>query len=335
MMATSSRIIAEALSASASATSSIKTALITGSTDGIGLTTAKNLVRKGYNVIIHGRNAKRIEKAVTKVKAFGNEKNSENINNVALPNMNTNTNTNIYSVQADISTLNGCYTLINTVQSILSKNNLSLDLLMNNAGVFEDKYSVTKDGLEMTFAVNVMAPFIITSNLLPQLLMKKHPQKQHQSRVVIASSISQCFSIEPDHWNDLQCQVRQYSTHRAYSESKLLDAMLSAEFATRFQNGGLLSHRITCNSLDPGTVNTKMLLAGWGPCGIDVEDALDQTWLCTSDEVKDTTGAYFNSRSLSKSADAYRQSERQKLWDILSDIDPASAQKWDKLKDYH
>ena len=50
--------------------------------------------------------------------------------------------------------------------------------------------------------------------------------------------------------------------------------MLTAEFATLLENLGIGTDRITCNSLDPGTVNTKMLLAGWGPCGIDVERAL-------------------------------------------------------------
>lgn len=138
---------------------------------------------------------------------------------------------------------------------------------MNNAGVFEESYSLTTDGLETTFAVNVMAPFVITSKLLPNLLQKK----DDQSRIVIASSISQCYSI--DDWDDLQCQKRQYRTHRAYSESKLFDAMLAAEFGTRLEDAGISTNRITCNSLDPGTVNTKMLIAGWGPCGIHVRDA--------------------------------------------------------------
>ena len=72
---------------------------------------------------------------------------------------------------------------------------------MNNAGVFEESYSLTTDGLETTSAVNVMAPFVITSKLLPNLLQKK----DDQSWIVIASSsISQCYSI--DDWDDLQCQ---------------------------------------------------------------------------------------------------------------------------------
>jgi len=321
-------VIAKAMSMSTSST--VKTALITGSTDGIGVTTAKNLAKKGYNTIIHGRNAEKIKKAVEEVKSFAN------ISSSPLSSK-SKSHPKIYTVQADISTVDGCYSLVRSVQSILARDDLRLDVLMNNAGVFEEDFITTDDGLELTFAVNVMAPFVITSNLLPQLLLVPSSSSSSsssvgQSRVVIASSISQCYSI--DHWDDLQCEERNYSAHRAYSESKLLDAMLAAEIATRLEDSGVDRSRITCNSLDPGTVNTKMLLAGWGPCGINVRDALDQTWLCTSNDVDEITGAYFNWRSVSKKADKYSPSERQKLWSILSQIDPISADKWNTILEH-
>ena len=236
-----------------------KTALITGSTDGIGVTTAKNIASKGYNVIIHGRSASRIKQAIADVKSFAQIPEDK-----------------IFSVEADISTVDGCNHLVHSVQSIIEKNNLSLDILMNNAGVFEEEYTLTSDGLEMTFAVNVMAPFVITSKLLPDLLKNN----LNQSRIVIASSISQCYSI--DDWDDLQCHKRQYRTHRAYSESKLFDAMLAAEFGSRLEDAGIPRDKITCNSLDPGTVNTKMLLAGWGACGINVKDAKGRYQHCAT-----------------------------------------------------
>ena len=290
-----------------------KTALVTGSTDGIGVTTAKHLASKGYNVILHGRDPNRIKAAMTTVSSFVSSHSPED--------------PQILSVEADISTVQGCKRLVRQVQHLLANHYLHLDVLMNNAGVFEPEHVLTEDHLEMTFAVNVMAPFVITSHLLPQLLSSNNGS--HQSRVVVASSISQCRSI--DHWDDLQCTDRPYNTHRAYSESKLFDAMLSAEIGSRLADAGIGTDRITCNSLDPGTVNTKMLLAGWGPCGIDVEDALDQFWLCTSDEVKDVTGAYFNWKNVSKKADAYSASERQKMWNVLSQIDPESAHVWENL----
>jgi NAD(P)-dependent dehydrogenase (short-subunit alcohol dehydrogenase family) len=105
--------------------------------------------------------------------------------------------------------------------------------------------------------------------------------------------------------------------------------MLTMEFASRLQKGGFGTDRVTCNCLDPGTVNTKMLLAGWGRIGIEVEDALDETWLCTSPEVEVVTGEYFIRRSIRRASDsAYDQTERENLWTILSSIAPKAAKLW-------
>jgi hypothetical protein len=72
-----------------------------------------------------------------------------------------------------------------------------------------------------------------------------------------------------------------------------------------------------------------MLLAGWGPCGINVEDALDQTWLCVSDEVNDVSGEHFVGKSSRRaSGDASDANERAKLWKILSDLAPEAAAMW-------
>lgn len=286
------------------------TALITGSTDGIGLTTAKNLAAKGgYDVIIHGRDASRVEQAAKAVRSFAknhsNDPGSPLI--LTLP-------------PVDICTVEGSKQLATDVEALCNANNLQLSVLMNNAGVYAEKHIITSAGLEQTFAVNVLAPFVITSYLLPLLLKQK-------SRIVIASSMSQCQSIR--FWDDLQYSKRSYSAHGAYSESKLLDAMLTIEMAARFQTAGIDTDRIICNCLDPGTVNTKMLLAGWGRIGIEVEDALNETWLCSSDQVESTTGKYFIGRSERKaSSSAYDQQERDKLWSILSGLSPEAAAMW-------
>ena len=294
-----------------------KTALVTGSTDGIGLTTAKNLAAKGYNLILHGRDATRIQKAEEEVKSFCSALMKDDSPPKAI----------IKSIRSDISTIAGCKKLVSSVRSLLKENDMSsLDLLVNNAGVFEESYQSTMDGLEMTFAVNVMAPFVITSNLLPELTNARN--KENQSRIVIASSISQCSSI--DHWDDLQCHTRPYNTHQAYAESKFLDALLSAEFASRLIKV-FGAERITCNCLDPGTVNTKMLIAGWGPCGIDVGNALDETWLSTSEDINDVSGTYFCSRRPSKEINGYRISDRKKLWNVLAEIDSNSSEIWEDL----
>lgn len=281
------------------------TALVTGSTDGIGVTTAKNLAAKGYNVIVHGRDPKRIDAACTKIKKFvGDWSNDQDVL--------------VETLQADLSTIQGCERLAQDVKKLCLEKDLKLTVLMNNAGVYSEKLVRTEDDLEVTFAVNVMAPFVLTSHLLPELL------KQEQSRIVLASSISQCRSIR--HWDDIQYNERSFSAHGSYSESKLFDAMLANEFADRLKEAGHQTDKITCNSLDPGTVNTKMLLAGWGPCGISVEDALDQTYLCTSPDLDGKSGQYFAWRTPRQGY--YPADERTKMWNLLSDLAPSAAEMW-------
>jgi NAD(P)-dependent dehydrogenase (short-subunit alcohol dehydrogenase family) len=286
-----------------------KTALVTGSTDGIGLTTAKNLAAKGINVLIHGRDEKRIEAAVESVRSFQRNHSA--------------TATQVFPLPArDLATTIECENLVKDVQNICDQHGLQLQILMNNAGVYSEDLVITPEGLELTLAVNVVAPFVITSLLLDQLL-------EGRSRIVIASSISQCGRIRD--WDDLAYSQRSYSSHASYSESKLLDAMLTMEFADRLNKAGYGPERITCNCLDPGTVNTKMLLAGWGPCGIDVESALDETWLCTSDEVEGVSGRYFTYQSARRGSESYDKGERAKLWQVLTDLAPEAASKWDSL----
>ena len=173
----------------------------------------------------------------------------------------------------------------------------NLKILVNNAGVYSEDFVRTEDGLELTFAVNVLAPFILTSMLLPMLLANGS-NSSRSSRIVIASSVSQSWKLPKNYWDDPQYRKRSYSAHGAYSESKLLDAMLTIEMAHRLHDlAGIDTSIVTCNCLDPGTVNTKMLLDGWGPIGIPVENALDETWCCTSTELEGTSGQYFVGRS--------------------------------------
>ena len=235
---------------------------------------------------------------------------------------------------ADLSSIAGCRQLISTIQSKLSSStenapSSSLDVIIHNAGVFADNLKlVGENDLEETFAVNVLAPFVLTSMLLPSIMERS--QEKKKTRIIVVSSISQCSSISD--WNDVAFYNQQrFSSHKTYSESKLLDAMLCYEMAHRLKQLPNPSY-VTVNTLDPGTVNTKMLYAGWGYCGIDVERALDQTWLCTSDDVEGMTGKYFVGRSERKSSGfAYDKQERKQMWDLLSRLAPDEAAHWDAL----
>jgi NAD(P)-dependent dehydrogenase (short-subunit alcohol dehydrogenase family) len=304
-----SLILGRMLSVYVEALASEKTALVTGSTDGIGLVTAKNLAAKGFHVLIHGRDEQRVKSAVKAVTSFQQAQSSSSSLVIPLP-------------AQDISTTTGCEKLVTDVLATCQERNLKLQVLMNNAGVYSEDLILTSEGLELTLAVNVVAPFVITSLLLEKLLEAK-------SRIVIASSISQCGSIRD--WDDLSYSRRSYSPHAAYSESKLLDAMLTIEFADRLEAAGFGPERITCNCLDPGTVNTKMLLAGWGRIGIEVEDALDETWLCASPEVEEVSGQYFTYKMPRRTSGSYDKSERKKLWKLLADLSNKAAERWESL----
>jgi NAD(P)-dependent dehydrogenase (short-subunit alcohol dehydrogenase family) len=260
------------------------------------------MAKKGFDVLIHGRDTQRIRRAEEAVKICCNENNRV----VSLP-------------PIDISTVSGATQVATEALKACKENNLRLSVLMNNAGVFSESLVVTEDKLELTFAVNVMATFVVTSLLLPVLL------ENSDSRIVIASSISQSGSFRD--WDDLHYSQRRFSAHSAYSESKLFDAMLCMEMADRLKS----KSGITCNCLDPGTVNTKMLLAGWGACGIAVDDAVNETWLCSSPDVSGLTGRYFVHRNDRKaSSAAYDTAQRNTLWGILSDVAPDAASIWNR-----
>ncbi|KAK9837903.1 hypothetical protein WJX74_007474 [Apatococcus lobatus] len=254
-----------------------KTYLVTGSTDGIGQHTALNLARAGGNVIIHGRSSQRvdasrqrIEKAAAGgwVKAYTYDLSSmASVRDFAA------------AVRHDVQTLN---------------------VLLNNAGVFEQRMSKTVDGFEMTWSVNVMAPFLFTSLLLDSI----------QDRIVNVSSISAGSSVD---FSNLQ-QEKGFSSHGSYALSKIAMMAFTAKLAKRLQKQG----GPTVNCLDPGTVNTKMLEAGWGMCGMPVSAANGETFLATDPCVKATTGEYFNgNRVVSMRGEARKTKVQDRLWTIL------------------
>ena len=282
----------------------------------------QNLSKKGYRVIVHGRDNDRIEKACKSV-------NSQYPDYPAIPAL------------ADLSSIAGCEKLVSIVSSFLTNEfeKPMLNVVVHNAGVFAGKKkTVGENELEETFAVNVLAPFVLTSMLLPiwnsnikkvaSMIKGNSKYKNLNRRIVVASSISQSWDIS--NWEDVAFyNLQSFSSHKTYSESKLLVAMLTYELADRLKNMGSSYQDITINCLDPGTVNTKMLLAGWGPCGIEVEQALDETWLSTTADVENMTGKYFVGRVERKSSSfAYQKDERQKLWDLLSRLAPDAAMEW-------
>jgi NAD(P)-dependent dehydrogenase (short-subunit alcohol dehydrogenase family) len=167
------------------------------------------------------------------------------------------------------------------IQDILGEDGC-LDVLINNAGVYKDDFDLTKDGFEETYQVNVLASHIVTALLWRRV----------SERIINVASISASSGVDLEAYYKGKITRETFSGHREYSNSKLFNIMQTLEQAARLH--GMTN--VTVNCLDPGTVNTKMLLAGWGRIGIPVEEAGDQMYLASSDEIRGMTGQYFVSR---------------------------------------
>jgi len=207
---------------------------------------------------------------------------------------------------ADLADLDKVGLLADQVRAAAPK----VDVLVNNAGVFDPPERVSPQGLDTTWAVNVAAPYALTHGLLPCLA-----NGDGGGRVVTTSSISQSSRLPDDFARTLgkPPAASSYSAHRAYSESKWGDRLFAQGLAAHSSAHCSALRSVT---MDPGTVNTKMLLAGWGACGISVA-AADQTYLlaATAKALEGPNGGYFFGGS--GSADARDESKVAALWALL------------------
>ncbi len=263
-----------------------KTVLVTGSTDGIGRQTAVELAALGADVLVHGRDARRGAAALAAVQAASAG------GSAAL-------------YLADLSTVAG----VRELGARIRAEHARLDVLVNNAGVYSRERRVTGDGLELTFAVNVLAPFVLSRELLP-LLRAAAP-----SRIVNLSSASHWTGEM--HWADLQ-SAAGYDSIAAYDQSKLAVTLFTFELARRLVGSG-----VTAVCLDPGDVDTKMLRAGWPDLpGIDVvAGAATSVHLAASPDAAGVSGVYYEDGRETVPLEASLERESQaRLWGILEGL---------------
>lgn len=234
-----------------------KTILVTGATDGIGLETARTLAAHGHRVILHGRTPAKAEAAAEAVRR-------------AVPGADAAT------AAADLGSL----AEVRALAAALREAHPRLDVLLHNAGVYTTTRQRSADGLELTFAVNHLAPFLLTALLVDRV-------KAARGRVVVvASGVHGNASLDLD---DLQGE-RAWDGYGAYARSKLCNVLFAAELAARLEGTGA-----TANSLHPGVVGTKLLRAGFAMEGPDTlaQGAATSVYLATSPEVEGVTGRYF------------------------------------------
>ncbi|MBN2173329.1 MAG: SDR family oxidoreductase [Bacteroidales bacterium] len=257
-----------------------KIILITGSTDGIGKQTALDLARIGAKIIIHGRN--NLKARTTKEEIAGQTGNE-----------------NLDFAGADLGSLEE----IRIMAGEISEKYERLDVLINNAGVFMNHRQMTKDGFETTFAVNHLAHFLLTGLLLDLI------KKSDFARIINVASMAHASRID---FSNLQSE-KYFDGYDAYSRSKLCNILFTYQLASMLED----TH-VTANVLHPGVIRTKLLHAGWGGGGANLEQgAKTSVFLATSPEVKDVTGKYFsNSRIVGSSAVSYDIAVQETLWKI-------------------
>ena len=268
-----------------------QTALVTGANAGIGRATASELARRGARVLMACRDGARGTEARAALMAD-------------VPGARTEL------LVADLSSGAGVRSL--AAQTLQHTDRL--DVLVNNAGVFTRNYTPTAEGLETQFAVNHLAPFLLT-NLLRDLLMKSAP-----ARVVTVSS--EAHKRGQIRFDDLHGE-RNYSGMRAYSQSKLANLLFNRELARRFGGTG-----VTANALHPGVIGTQLLFTGFAPIRLlrpflKTPDAGARTsvFLAVAPAVERLTGLYFVDFEPARPSQAARDDgAARRLWRISAEL---------------
>ena len=233
-----------------------KIILITGSTDGIGLATAEMLISQGHHVLLHGRNPAKLEAAEMSLHAISADGKIE-------------------SYVADLSHMDEVEALAKAVAERHDK----LDVLINNAGIFHTPDVTTRDGLDVRFAVNTLAPYLLTQRLMPML--------GPTARVINLSSAAQS-PVDPA---ALSGVIKISDDFTAYAQSKLAITMWSRHLALSLNKEGP-----AIIAVNPGSMlGSKMVKEGFGVDGGDIKIGADiLTRAALSDEFASASGEYFD-----------------------------------------
>ena len=261
-----------------------KVILITGSTDGIGLQTAQMLVSMGHHVLMHGRSQAKLDSAIQSVSAISDD-------------------VNIEGYVADLSKMREVESLAREV----AKRHDKLDVLINNAGVFRVPDYLSEDGLDVRFAVNTIAPYLLTKKLLPLL--------GTSGRVINLSSAAQSrVNLEA------LAGRAQLSDSSAYAQSKLALTMWSRAIALSYKQEGP-----SIIAVNPGSMlGSKMVKEAFGVAGRDLQIGAEiLTSVAISDEFENASGQYFDNdigQLASAHDDAYDSEKSQEIVSTIETI---------------
>jgi NAD(P)-dependent dehydrogenase (short-subunit alcohol dehydrogenase family) len=270
--------------------------VVTGATSGIGRVTARALAAAGARVVLVGRDEARARAAVDAIAA-------------ALPDA-PDVRQRIDIALADLSRLDD----VRRVGAELVARFPQIHVLINNAGAMHQTRKTTPDGLEMTFAVNHLAHFLLTKILLPTL------KASAPARIINVSSGAHNWGAM--RFDDLQSE-RGYSAMAAYAQSKLANVLFTYELARQLEGTG-----VTANCLHPGAVASGFSQndRGWFPLLFrlampfmlsEESGARTTIYLASSPEVATTSGRYFVKRKPRRSSKAsYDLEAQRRLWQV-------------------
>jgi NAD(P)-dependent dehydrogenase (short-subunit alcohol dehydrogenase family) len=270
--------------------------LITGGTNGIGKSTAQELARLGATVVIVGRNAQKTAQVAEEIRAASGNK-------------------NVDTLLADLSSQRD----VRRIAGEFKNSYPHLHVLLNNAGGTFLTRQLSVDGIEMTFALNHLAYFLLT-NLLLDTIKASAP-----ARIINVSS--DAHSGGKIDFDNLQGE-RSFSSFGPYGNSKLANILFTTELAHRLEGTG-----VTVNALHPGLVNTGfgknnpgLLMKIMGAiipliARSPEKGAQTSIYLASSPEVQTITGKYFVDRKVTQPApQAADRNVARKLWDISADM---------------
>ncbi|MEM9412858.1 MAG: SDR family NAD(P)-dependent oxidoreductase [Planctomycetota bacterium] len=261
-----------------------KTILITGSTDGIGLESAKRLLSLGHRVLLHGRNPEKLD---TVVRSLSNEFGTAKLE----------------SYVADLSDMSAVTKLAKSIVA----NHQMLDVLINNAGVFMVPNPVTSSGLDLRFVVNTLAPWLLTRQLLPIM--------DRDGRVINLSSAAQS-RVDLDALKG----KRKLVDGEAYAQSKLAITMWSRFLADKLGSEGPAIIAVNPGSF----LGSKMVKEAYGQAGKDLgigANILAQAAI--SEEFASASGQYFDNDRGSFAAqhpDVLDQEQNNRLVSVLDSL---------------
>ncbi len=268
-----------------------KRVLITGGTDGIGLAGAEALAKLGANLAIVARDERKAKRAVERIADSGGS------------------GTTVDVLMADLASQAAVRRLASEVLERYPR----LDVLVNNAGAMYTKRQVSPDGIELTWALNHLAPFLLTT------LLQERIEASAPARIVTTSSDAHKGAQIP--FDDLDAE-RSYRGWTRYGQTKLANILFTSELARRLG----ASSGVTANCFHPGVVatgfnrnNGSLMRAGMTavrPFSRTPEEGADTlVWLVDSPDVDDLTGLYFVDRKpVAPSAAALDEDTARRLW---------------------